>query len=234
MQAGVAGADPYMIRPLITLDLDGTLLETTDKGTHDCGQPGFTFSNLGQKYETRFRPGLAIFLQALLDADLNIAIWTAGSLSYATLMLAGIEKLVPGLRRALKATFSRDQVQWQLNSFGEHSVLKDLRLLSTHLNYPLSRVLIVDDTPDTYRLNPNNAVPVPPWRGDPDDCALDEVCTFLCSMPTRGEPLDVRNYRLATPTANALCAEAVDGSSSFVFNYAQGDLGDEDDRVHYR
>ena len=50
----------YRVRPILALDLDGTLVDTTCPGTRP-GEPSFTVDG---RYETRLRPGLHAFLMA--------------------------------------------------------------------------------------------------------------------------------------------------------------------------
>jgi import inner membrane translocase subunit TIM50 len=58
---------------------------------------------------------------------------------------------------------------------GKH--VKDLN----HLNRNLAHVIIMDSNPDAYMLQPDNAIAVPPWQGDPNDRFLIDIIPFLQS-----------------------------------------------------
>jgi import inner membrane translocase subunit TIM50 len=42
----------------------------------------------------------------------------------------------------------------------------------------------MDSNPDSYSLQPENAVAVPPWKGDPNDTFLIDILPFLECMYT--------------------------------------------------
>jgi len=202
--------NPYQVKPLLALDLDGTLLDTTRRGVRQ-GTASFTINIGGVIYETRFRPGLAEFLKALLALDLELAIFTAASPSYAESMITQMDALVPGFERALRCVLTREHTQMCASADGSPVIIKRLRTLADRCHKPLSRCLVVDDTPTTYSVNPSNALPIPVYEGGSCDDALEVLRAFLRAMPTRGAPLDVTTYCLAPPQAKAMLTEVVDG-----------------------
>lgn len=40
----------------------------------------------------------------------------------------------------------------------------------------------MDSNPDSYSLQPENAIAVPPWKGDPNDTFLIDILPFLECM----------------------------------------------------
>lgn len=66
--------------------------------------------------------------------------------------------------------------------------LKDLSLL----NRDLKKVIIIDDKPANYQLQPNNGVQIKPFTGDLEDKALYELIPFLETIVVTGVP-DVRD-----------------------------------------
>lgn len=54
-------------------------------------------------------------------------------------------------------------------------LVKDL----SHLNRDLAKVIIMDSNPDSYALQPENAIPLKPWKGEPGDKGLLEYVPFL-------------------------------------------------------
>jgi len=121
-------------------------------------------------------------------------------------MIAGIERQVPQFRRSLLCVFSQNQTRFIFER-GRMRITKDLRKLAEHCGRPLSRCLIVDDNQDTYRLNPSNALPIPPYHGAKVDDALARLQHFLLQMNQPGMPLDVRAYQFAPANAMPLLAE---------------------------
>ena len=117
-------------------------------------------------------------------------------------MIDGIEAAVPGFRASLRCVFTREhavftfedgrtrsgsEIDWSRPTTGRVRVTKDLKSLARHCGRPLCRCLIVDDTAETYRLNPSNALPVPMYEGKEVDHALECLRDFLLhKMPTNG------------------------------------------------
>ncbi|RIA93219.1 HAD-like domain-containing protein [Glomus cerebriforme] len=57
----------------------------------------------------------------------------------------------------------------------EGKIVKDI----SKLNRDLSKVIIMDSNPNSYSLQPENAISVPPWKGDPNDTFLIDILPFL-------------------------------------------------------
>ena len=89
---------------------------------------------------------------------------------------------------------------------GRVQVTKHLRDLARHCGAPLCRCLVVDDSPETYRLNQSNALPVPSYDGSSSDRTLLYLRDFLLAMPRLGIPLDVSAWPLAPRGAQPLLA----------------------------
>jgi TFIIF-interacting CTD phosphatase-like protein len=192
----------YEIVPLLVLDLDGTLLDSACPGVRQ-GVPSFTVDGM---LETRLRPGIDAFFSALRPL-FEFAVFTAANAAYAERMIDGIDAAAPGFRASLKGrVFSRERVDFHLEN-GRVRITKDLRSLARHCGYPMCRCLIVDDTPETYRLNPSNALPVPIYNGTSSDRALDYLREFLLSLPCHGVPLDVGAWPLGPRGAQPLLDE---------------------------
>lgn len=72
------------------------------------------------------------------------------------------------------------------NLFKEHCLYKDgyhIKDLSK-LNRDLGKTLIIDVNPDTYKLQPENAIPMESWNGSPDDKLL-RLIPFLEYLATQ-------------------------------------------------
>lgn len=69
----------------------------------------------------------------------------------------------------------------------EGKIVKDLR----HLNRDLSQVVMMDNNPEHFSLQPDNAILVPAWDGSPDDRYLLDILPFLETLAITS-PKDVR------------------------------------------
>lgn len=47
------------------------------------------------------------------------------------------------------------------------------------MNRPLDKIIMLDVNPDSYSFHPDNAIPMEPWKGDPDDKELISLIPFL-------------------------------------------------------
>ncbi|KAJ9085789.1 mitochondrial inner membrane protein required for protein import [Entomophthora muscae] len=69
----------------------------------------------------------------------------------------------------------------------EGKIVKDLSLL----NRDLSQVIMMDNNPEHFSLQPENAILVPAWDGSPDDRYLVDILPFLETLAITS-PKDVR------------------------------------------
>ncbi|TVU42394.1 hypothetical protein EJB05_08796, partial [Eragrostis curvula] len=115
------------------------------------------------------RPGVDAFLRAAAER-FEVVAFTAGLPEYASLVLDGLDpdgdlfahRLYRGACRDVDGCSGR--------------LVKDLAATGRALD----SVLIVDDNPNSYALQPENAVPVAPFVGDDDnDRELQRVMAFL-------------------------------------------------------
>ncbi|TPX37767.1 hypothetical protein SeMB42_g06893 [Synchytrium endobioticum] len=91
-----------------------------------------------------------------------------------------IEKLDP--YRFIMYRLYRDSTRFTDNKF-----LKDLSVL----NRDLAKTIIIDVNPDSYSLQPENAVPIKKWAGEAEDAELLRLIPFLEALAMSGAP-DVR------------------------------------------
>ncbi|TKY49813.1 CTD small phosphatase protein 2 [Spatholobus suberectus] len=150
----------------LVLDLDETLVHSTMEqcdGAHD-----FTFQMLMDKECTvyvRKRPFLQEFLEKVSEM-FEIIIFTASKRVYA-------EKLLDVLDPD-KKIFSR-RVYRESCTWKDHRCIKDL----TVLGIDLAKVFIIDNTPEVFKLQVNNGIPIKSWFDDPTDSALISLLPFL-------------------------------------------------------
>ncbi|KAF9433822.1 mitochondrial inner membrane protein required for protein import [Entomortierella beljakovae] len=141
---------PYQQPYTLVINLDNTLIHSTWDKDHG--------------WRVAKRPGAEYFL-AYLFQHYEIVIFTTQTADTALRIL---EKLDP-YQYAPYRLF-RESTRY---IDGKH--VKDL----SHLNRDLSKVIIMDSNPDAYALQPENAIEMKPWTGDPNDSELVAMIPFL-------------------------------------------------------
>lgn len=121
-------------------------------------------------WRTAKRPGLDYFL-AYLSGYYEIVIFATNSQMYSE---KAVSKLDPYHAYISYALF-REGCRYK-----DGKLIKDLSLL----NRDLSKTVIIDVDPDCYSLQPENAIPVPKWDGQPDDY-LVRMIPFLEYLATQ-------------------------------------------------
>ncbi|XP_058721888.1 uncharacterized protein LOC131593409 isoform X1 [Vicia villosa] len=153
-------------RVTLVLDLDETLIHST-MTQYDSGAD-FTVQILLDKEYTvyvRKRPFLHEFLERV-SKMFEIFIFTASKKIYA-------EKLLDVLdpeKKIFSHRAYRDSCIFQDGTY-----TKDL----TVLGIDLAKVAIVDNSPQVFRLQVNNGIPIESWFDDPSDFALMSLLPFL-------------------------------------------------------
>lgn len=150
----------------LVLDLDETLIHST-MAQYDS-RADFTIPVLLDKEYTvyvRKRPFLHEFLERV-SKMFEIVIFTASKKIYAEKLL---DVLDPD-RKLFSRRLYRDSCIYQDGTF-----TKDL----TVLGLDLAKVAIVDNSPQVFRLQVNNGIPIESWFDDPSDSALISLLPFL-------------------------------------------------------
>nr|XP_010916740.3 probable C-terminal domain small phosphatase [Elaeis guineensis] len=115
------------------------------------------------------RPGVDELLKEAAKA-FEVVVFTAGLREYASLVL---DHLDPG-GEIISHRLYRDSCKEMEGKF-----VKDLSVMGRDLD----RVVIVDDNPNAYAFQPENAVPVAPFINDLGDRELQKVIKFLEVAP---------------------------------------------------
>jgi len=157
-----------MTRPLLILDLDETLVFSTE------AEPARGFDFKLFVYFVTKRPHLDEFLARVPDW-FDLAVWSSSDDAYAKAMAA---RLFPGAE-ALRFVWGRTRCtpRYDGESLGSH-YLKDLKKVRRR-GHDLRRVLILDDSPEKVSRNYGNHVRIGPFEGDPGDRELLDVLPFL-------------------------------------------------------
>lgn len=150
----------------LVLDLDETLVHST---LEPCDDADFTIqvsSNMEQHtFYVRQRPYLKTFLERVSDM-FEIVLFTASQRFYAEQLL---DHLDPD-----RKFFSRREYR-ETCVLSEGIFTKDL----TVLGVDLAKVAIVDNSPQVFRWQVNNGIPIMSWFNDPLDCELIALLPFL-------------------------------------------------------
>nr|XP_043616313.1 carboxy-terminal domain RNA polymerase II polypeptide A small phosphatase 1-like [Erigeron canadensis] len=181
---------PNTRKKTVVLDLDETLIHNV-KGTGVDGSilPNniiydFLFRVDGLVYYILKRPFVDEFLQYLSENNFEIVVFTAATEIYASLVLDSLDP-----RGLIKHRLSRGSCTEVDESF-----TKDL----SRLGRDLRKVVIVDDRPKSYSLNPKNAIPIKPFIDDLQDDELMNLMGYF--RETRDEEFfkefeKTKNYR---------------------------------------
>ncbi|KAH6538068.1 mitochondrial import inner membrane translocase subunit TIM50 [Parastagonospora nodorum] len=131
-------------------------------------------------YRLAKRPGLDYFLR-YLSSQYELVIFTSVKSMDADPI---IRKLDP-FRLVMWPLFR------EATRFEKGEYIKDL----SYLNRDLSKVIIMDTDPSHVKLQPENAIVMPKWKGEPGDKGLVAMIPFLeylAMMSQTGQPIDVR------------------------------------------
>lgn len=157
---------------LVILDIDHTLVHCmlADDIPEDAPPPDhfLVVSGVAEPVCCFKRPGLDAFLSSLatMPAELRVGVWTAGGRDYATQVLNAIW---PGWRARCLFLAAQPECTW----ISRRSCVKELGLLPDSSGGGGGRpynVLLVDDNPDTARLNAAKGYAV--WQISPFEAGL--------------------------------------------------------------
>jgi CTD small phosphatase-like protein 2 len=150
----------------LVLDLDETLVHSA---LEHCDNADFTFNVFfNMKDHTVYvkqRPYLHVFLERVAEM-FEVVIFTASQGIYAEQLLNILD---PDGKLISRRVFRESCI------FSDGSYTKDL----TVLGVDLAKVAIVDNSPQVFRLQVNNGIPIRSWFDDPTDCALISLLPFL-------------------------------------------------------
>lgn len=148
--------EPYR-RPLtLVLTLDDFLIHSSWDTQHG--------------WRTGKRPGLDYFL-GYLSQYYEIVIFSSNSLIYSEKVVNMLDPLHACISYALYREGCR---------YKDGKLIKDLSLL----NRDLSKTVLIDVEPDSWSMQPENAIPMKPWDGTPDD-TLVKLIPFLEYLATQ-------------------------------------------------
>mmetsp|Transcript_28641 Transcript_28641/g.42389 ORF Transcript_28641/g.42389 Transcript_28641/m.42389 type:complete len:392 (-) Transcript_28641:432-1607(-) len=176
-------------RLAVVLDMDECMLHTTSfsegntqRYRQEEDRPNLTNRNKNQPLTVTFRmfdgcqgtANLRPHLHWFLDkctALFDTYVFTAGTEAYASPLLDLVDP-----ERKLKGRFYRTSCRRVVCELGE-LYLKDLSTIK--VPQPLSRMVLVDNNPVSFLVQPCNGIPVVSWYDNIHDTVLKEVFTIL-------------------------------------------------------
>ncbi len=162
----------------LILDLDETLIHSFFEQRDDADLVlDIVIEDQPYKVFVKLRPGVVKFLSRM-DKIYEVVIFTASMTTYA-------EPIIEQLEQMSGARFAK--LYRQHCSYINKLFIKDL----SKLGRPLKDCIIVDNNPDCFTFDPNNAIPIESWFEAPDDKELQKMTPILEAL-TNTE--DVRKY----------------------------------------
>ncbi|XP_010478348.1 PREDICTED: carboxy-terminal domain RNA polymerase II polypeptide A small phosphatase 1-like [Camelina sativa] len=152
----------------VVLDLDETLVHSTMEPPTRVNADFMVRIKMEGEVIPMFvvkRPGVTEFLERI-SKNYRVAIFTAGLPEYASQILDKLDK-----NRVISQRLYRDSCT-EMN--GRYA--KDLSLV---IKTDLGSVLLVDDNPFSYSLQPDNGVPIIPFVDDMEDQELMKLAEFF-------------------------------------------------------
>ena len=156
------------LRNTLVLDLDETLVHAS---IQPSAEVEFTI-DLAVKDQIvpiyiRKRPGLDLFLNQV-NMLFEVVLFTASLPGYADAIVETIDPIGVFSARLYRSSCETS----------ESGYIKDLSRLGRDLN----RVLILDNCPQSYALQPENALPISSWVGQSSDLELESLLPMLSSL----------------------------------------------------
>lgn len=153
-------------RITLVLDLDETLVHSTLEHSSDADFTFLVFFNMKEHtVYVKQRPFLRKFLERVAEM-FEVVVFTASQSIYAEQLL---DILDPNGKLISKRLYRESCI------FSDGTYTKDL----TVLDVDLAKVAIIDNSPQVFRLQVNNGIPIESWFDDPSDSELNSLLPFL-------------------------------------------------------
>ncbi|KAK9703022.1 Nuclear envelope morphology protein 1 [Basidiobolus ranarum] len=194
---------PTTEKKTLVLDLDETLIHSMMK---ESGKPHFQvnvpFDKQSCIYYVYQRPNVFEFLH-MVSQWYTLVIFTASVAEYADPIIDWLEDQVMA-KYGLHSEIFAKRLYREDCTYRNGVFMKDLAIVDSDL----SNVLLVDNSPFSYAINQNNAVPIKTWMNDDlyDEC-LSDLIPFLDAL---SGVEDVRSIlSLRSPSPQSTCKSAI-------------------------
>lgn len=193
-EAGLLGRrkEEHRDKKCLVIDLDETLVHSSFKAVDKCDFiVPVEIENVTHNVYVLVRPGAVEFLREVAKIY-EIVLFTASLSKYADPLLDLLDK-----DHTIDSRLFRDSCV-QIG----YSYVKDL----SRLGRKMAEVMIIDNSPHSYRFQPCNAIPITSWFDDPNDTELYDLLPVLKS--TLFTIPDCRDILDANKSYQWLCAQA--------------------------
>ncbi|CDR97201.1 Dullard-like phosphatase domain containing protein, putative [Babesia bigemina] len=173
----------------LVLDLDETLVHSSfeNKGGHDV-----TLSLQGENKSRHVYVNLRPFAREFVSAAtrmFEVVIFTAATQDYANPVIDVID-----CERRIRGRLFREYcTHWN------GCYIKDLDIFDRDPK----DIVIIDNTPVSYYLQPNNAIPVSSWHDNRNDRELVQLLPFLRKLSTASDVVPLLNERYPSNELNS-------------------------------
>lgn len=176
----------------LVIDLDETLVHSSFKAVDKCDFiVPVEIENVVHNVYVLVRPGAQEFLKEVAK-HYEIVLFTASLAKYADPLLDLLDK-----DHTIDYRLFRDSCV-QIG----YSYVKDL----SRLGRKMGEVMIIDNSPQSYRFQPCNAIPITSWFDDPNDTELYDLLPVLCKELVKIP--DCRDLLDANKSYQWLCAQS--------------------------
>jgi len=182
----------YVTKKCLVIDLDETLVHSSFKAVGQCDFiVPVEIDHVVHNVYVLVRKGAVEFLNECAK-HYEIVLFTASLSKYADPLLDLLDET-----KTIDYRLFRDSCV-QIG----YSYVKDL----TTLGRKMSEVMIIDNSPQSYRFQPRNAIPITSWFDDPHDTELIDLLPVL--ETTLKDCEDVRDILDAGKSIEWLIAQA--------------------------
>ena len=146
------------------------------------------------------RPGLDKFLKYVSE-NFELALFTASMEEYAKAVLEKIDPdgLIPHVLARKQCTFHEEEyyvkvLLCHLSELFDAFELQDL----SRLGRPIRDVMLLDDNPNAYLFQPENAIPINSWYDD-------QSVLSLCNPSVNADLISMTGHRISRSTGAVGC-----------------------------
>ncbi|KAJ2078646.1 Nuclear envelope morphology protein 1 [Coemansia sp. S100] len=171
-------------RKILVLDLDETLIHSSPQGSYRAHHRiEVVIDKVACLYYVYKRPHVDYFLRRVSEWY-KVVVFTASLAEYADPVI----DLLDSQNKLIEGRYFRESCVPHDSSYA-----KDL----TAIDPDLSQIVLVDNSPLSYFINPTNGIPIQPWvNSDPKDEALLDLLPLLDALRFTDDVRSILSLRL--------------------------------------
>ncbi|KAJ2891227.1 Nuclear envelope morphology protein 1, partial [Coemansia aciculifera] len=182
--ANVSAATRTARRKILVLDLDETLIHSSPQGSYRAHHRiEVVIDKVACLYYVYKRPHVDYFLRRVSEWY-KVVVFTASLAEYADPVI----DLLDSQNKLIEGRYFRESCVPHDSSYA-----KDLAAIDADL----SQIVLVDNSPLSYFINPTNGIPIQPWvNSDPKDEALLDLLPLLDALRFTDDVRSILSLRL--------------------------------------